>query len=50
MPGQMGVDRVTTQNLKVIAVRTEDNVILVGGSVPGPAGGIVIVKKALKKA
>ncbi len=50
MPGQMGVARVTTQNLKVIAVRPEDNVILVGGSVPGPAGGIVIVKKALKKA
>ncbi len=50
MPGQMGSARVTTQNLKVVAVRPEDNVILVEGSVPGPSGGLVTIKKAIKKA
>ncbi len=50
MPGHMGYDSVTTQNLKVIAVRPEDNVILLRGAVMGPAGGIVLVQKAIKKA
>lgn len=50
MPGRMGGTRVTVQNLKVVAVRPEDNVILVEGAVPGPGGGIVTVKKATKKA
>lgn len=49
MPGHMGNVRVTTQNLRLLGVREEDNVLLVRGAVPGPAGGIVIVKKALKK-
>lgn len=49
MPGRMGNTRVTTQNLKVVAVRPEENVILVEGAVPGPNGGTVFVRKALKK-
>ncbi len=49
MPGQMGSVRVTMQNLKVVKVRSEDNVLLVRGAVPGANGSIVIVKKALKK-
>jgi large subunit ribosomal protein L3 len=49
MPGQMGDKRVTTQNLKVIQVRPEENLILVKGSVPGATGGIVTIKEALKK-
>lgn len=49
MPGHMGNDRVTTQNLKVIQVRPEENLILVKGSVPGAIGGIVTIKEALKK-
>ena len=49
MPGQMGNKRVTTQNLKVIQVRPEENLILVKGSVPGATGGIVTIKEALKK-
>ncbi len=49
MPGQMGDKRVTTQNLKVIQVRPEENLILVKGSVPGANGGIVVIKEALKK-
>lgn len=50
MPGHMGNVRVTTQNLRVVQVRPEDNVILVEGAVPGPAGGLVMVRKAIKKA
>jgi large subunit ribosomal protein L3 len=50
MPGQLGHVRVTAQNLKVVQVREEDNCILVHGSVPGPTGGIVFVRKSLKKA
>ena len=49
MPGQMGDKRVTTQNLKIMQVRAEDNLILVKGSVPGATGGIVVIKEALKK-
>jgi large subunit ribosomal protein L3 len=49
MPGKMGDKRVTTQNLKVIQVRPEENLILVKGSVPGATGGIVTIKEALKK-
>jgi large subunit ribosomal protein L3 len=49
MPGQMGDKRVTTQNLKIVQVRPEENLILVKGSVPGANGGIVVIKEALKK-
>ena len=49
MPGQMGDKRVTTQNLKIVQVRSDENLILVKGSVPGAVGGIVIIKEALKK-
>jgi large subunit ribosomal protein L3 len=49
MPGQMGDKRVTTQNLKIIQVRPDENLILVKGSVPGANGGIVVIKEALKR-
>jgi large subunit ribosomal protein L3 len=49
MPGHMGVDRSTVQNLKVVAVRSEDGVILVSGAVPGPKGGYLTVRPAKKK-
>ena len=49
MPGHMGGNRVTTQNLKVIQVRLDENILLVKGSIPGPNGGFVTVKEALKK-
>ena len=49
MPGHMGHKRITTQNLKVMQVVPEDNMLLVCGSVAGPAGGLVAVTKALKK-
>jgi large subunit ribosomal protein L3 len=50
MPGHMGNLNVTTQNLRVVQVRPQDNVILVEGAVPGPTGGLLLVKKSLKKA
>lgn len=49
MPGHMGVDRRTVQNLQVVDTRPEDNVLLISGSVPGPKGGLVVVRPAKKK-
>ena len=49
MPGHMGAVRVTTQNLQIVSVRPEQNLILLKGAVPGPNGGMVIVRTALKK-
>lgn len=49
MPGHMGHVHITTQNLRVVQVRKEDHAILVEGAVPGPNGGVLVVKKALKK-
>ena len=48
-PGHMGDDRVTSQNLKVAPVDTERNLIGVRGAVPGPRGGLVILKEARKQ-
>lgn len=49
MPGRMGTDRVTVQNLKVVKVDVENNVILVKGAVPGGKNGYLIIKPAVKK-
>jgi len=49
MAGQYGAGRVTVQNLKVFAVIPEQNVILVRGAVPGPNGGYVVLRRALKR-
>lgn len=46
--GHMGNERVTAQNLKVILVDPERNLLAVQGSVPGPKGGIVMIKEARK--
>lgn len=48
-PSQMGRDRVTTQNLRVIQVIEEDNLLLIEGSVPGANGDLVIVQEAIKR-
>ena len=50
MAGRMGVDRQTTQNLTVHAVDVERGFILVKGAVPGPKGGVVVVRSAVKGA
>ena len=49
MPGHMGVDNRTIQNLQIVAARTEDSILLISGSIPGPKGGLVIVRPAKKK-
>ncbi|NNE90757.1 MAG: 50S ribosomal protein L3 [Verrucomicrobiales bacterium] len=49
MPGRHGNYKKTIQNLKVVAKRPEDNVILVSGAVPGSKGSYVLVRPAIKK-
>ena len=49
MAGHMGDVRVTTQNLKIVSVDAERGLILVQGSVPGAAGGYVLVADAKKR-
>lgn len=49
LPGHMGVNTVTIQNLEIVAVDIENNVILVKGNIPGPKKGLVIIKSAVKK-
>jgi large subunit ribosomal protein L3 len=49
MPGHMGVDRVTTLNLKVVKTDVERGLILVEGAVPGAKGGWITVRDAVKK-
>ena len=49
MAGHLGVETVTTQNLVVAGVDTEDNLVLIKGSVPGPDNGWVIITDAVKK-
>lgn len=46
LPGQMGNKKITVKGLKVFDVRTEENILLVSGSIPGPIGGLVIIRKA----
>ncbi|HQR31272.1 MAG TPA: 50S ribosomal protein L3 [Blastocatellia bacterium] len=45
MAGHMGVERETIKNLKIVKVNAEENLILVKGSVPGPTGAYVLIKK-----
>jgi large subunit ribosomal protein L3 len=49
MPGHLGDERVTVQNLRVVQVRSEENVILISGAVPGANGSYVVVRPAKKK-
>ncbi|HWL65943.1 MAG TPA: 50S ribosomal protein L3 [Actinomycetota bacterium] len=48
MPGHLGHERVTTLNLKVIKVDPERNLMLIRGAVPGPRGGLVMVRSAIR--
>jgi len=50
LPGHMGDQRVTVQNLFVLGIRPEMNIILVKGAVPGSNNGIVLIKESIKKA
>ena len=48
MAGHWGNERVSIQNLRVVAVRAEENLLLVKGSIPGSNGGTVLVRRAVK--
>jgi large subunit ribosomal protein L3 len=48
-PGHMGDDRVTAQNLKIALVDLDRNLLGVRGAVPGPRGGLVLIKEARKQ-
>jgi large subunit ribosomal protein L3 len=45
-PGHMGNERVTTKNLRVVKVDTDENLLLVRGAVPGPRGCYLLIRKA----
>ncbi len=49
MSGRMGTDTVTTQNITVHAVDAEKGLILLKGAVPGPKGGLLVIRSAAKK-
>jgi len=50
MAGRMGGERITTQSLKVVRADAERGLILIEGAIPGPRGGLVIVRSATKGA
>ena len=50
MPGHLGAERVTTQNLKVVQTDPERGLILVAGAVPGVKGGYIHIRDAVKRA
>lgn len=48
LPGRMGGERVTIQNLEIVKVDADNNLLLVKGSIPGPRNSYVVVKTAVK--
>ncbi|HBV96166.1 MAG: 50S ribosomal protein L3 [Peptococcaceae bacterium BICA1-7] len=48
LPGHMGAARVTVQNLEVVKVDSDRNLLALKGAVPGPRGGLVIIKNSVK--
>ena len=48
MAGRMGGGKVTTQNLTVVSADSERNLLLLTGAVPGPKGGLVLIRDAVK--
>ena len=48
LPGHMGVQKVTVQNLEVVKIDAEQNLILVKGAIPGNKGGLVTIRNSVK--
>ena len=48
MAGQLGSQRVTTMNLEVVQADADRDLLLVKGAVPGPRGGLVLIRDAVK--
>jgi large subunit ribosomal protein L3 len=49
LPGRMGGERATVLNLAVVRVLPEQNLLLLRGAVPGPTGGLIVVRKSVKQ-
>jgi large subunit ribosomal protein L3 len=49
MAGHYGAERVTTNNLEIVAVRADDNLLLIRGAVPGARNGTVIVRRLRRR-
>lgn len=49
LPGHLGAERVTVQNLTVVKVDAENNLIAIKGAVPGPKGGVIVITDSIKK-
>jgi large subunit ribosomal protein L3 len=49
MAGRYGAERVTSRNLKVIKIDADNHLILVRGAVPGPNGGLIMIRPTNKK-
>ena len=50
MAGHMGSKTITTVGLEVVEIRSDDNLLLIKGAIPGPNGGVVVVKDSKRKA
>ena len=50
LPGHMGAEKVTVQNLEIVKVDVENNLIALKGAIPGPKGGIICIVDSVKKA
>ena len=48
LPGHMGNETVTIQNLEVVAIDLDENVILIKGNIPGPKNSFVVIKSSIK--
>jgi large subunit ribosomal protein L3 len=48
MPGRMGGENVTVQNIQVVGVKPEENILLVKGGIPGARGSLVVIRKSVK--
>ena len=48
MPGHLGAEQVTIQNLQIVKVDAESNMIAICGAIPGPKGGVVVIRNTVK--
>jgi len=49
LPGHMGADRVTVQNVRIVRLDREHHLLLLAGAVPGSEGGLVLIRKSVKR-
>jgi len=49
MPGHMGTERVSIQNLRILGIDTENNIVQVSGAIPGVQNSLVTIKPTVKR-